>query len=296
MPEIGFIGLGNMGGPMATHLVEDGVDVTVFDLDSAAVEALTAVGAMAANDAPSLAVGSDVVFLSLPDPGAVVAVVDDIEDALEPGTILVDMTTSTPKTTTDIADRLAEREVDVLGAPVSGGRAGAKAGTLTVMVGGDAAVFEACEPYFHSFAATVRHVGEQPGHGHAVKLLNNYLSFTAFMATSEAVILGSQVGLDRQTLVEVFTESSGRNSATDDKIPNYVLTGEYDLGFPLSLMTKDIRLFTEFGDEFDTPLAIGSHVRQLIGYGRSALGDDADMTEMYDFFEEMMVGSDSTPT
>jgi 3-hydroxyisobutyrate dehydrogenase len=179
--------------------------------------------------------------------------------------------------------------VDVLGAPVSGGRAGTRAGTLSVMVGGDPSTHEACVPLFESFASDVFHVGDAPGHGHAIKLLNNYLSFAALVASSEAVLLGRQVGLDLETVCEVVSASSGRNSATEEKLPEQVATGEYDLGFPLRLVEKDIRLLSEFGEDNGTPLLLANAVRQLVGYARTHQGDGADMTRIYDFLEAVMV-------
>lgn len=280
MADVGFIGLGEMGAPMAEHLV-DGNDVTAFDVDESAVERLEDSGATPAAEAAAAVSGSDVVFLSLPTPDTVERVVDEAADAFDPGTVLVDLSTSTPTTT----DRLASRDVDVLGAPVSGGKSGASAGTLSVMVGGDASVYEACRPLFESFADDVFHVGDDPDHGHAVKLLNNYLSFTGLLAASEAVALGRAAGLDAETLVDAFNASSGRNSATEDKFPAHVLLETYDMGFPLELMEKDIRLFAEFGEAHDAPLLLGSLVRSLVGYARSEQGGEADMTRVYDFFE-----------
>lgn len=287
MTDIGFVGLGNMGGPMATHLIGSGYDLTAFDIDPTARDRLADAGATAATDGTGAVKGADVVFLSLPRPETVETFVNETESAFDEGAVLVDLTTSTPETTAGLTTRLNDRNVDVLGAPVSGGPSGANAGTLSVMVGGDKAVFEACRPLFEAFAQDIFHVGEQPGHGHAVKLLNNYLSFTALLATSEAVALGHAAGLDRETLVDVFSVSSGRNSATQDKIPEYVLTGNYDMGFTLDLMEKDVRLFTKFGESHDAPLLLGGTVRNLVGYARAQQGDDADMSRIYDFIEEM---------
>lgn len=288
MTTVGFIGLGDMGGSMATHLVEAGNDVTGYDLDGERVEAVADAGVTPADDGTDAVRSAEVVFLSLPGPDAVEAVVDDVESALEPGTVLVDTTTSTPLTTEGLADRFDAREVDVLSAPVSGGKTGSRAGTLSVMVGGDRALFEAYRPLFEAFAGDVFHVGDGPGDGHAVKLLNNYLSYTALLATSEAVVLGDVAGLDRELLLEVFNVSSGRNSSTDEKLPEHVLTGDYDMGFPMELTEKDVRLFAQFGEEYETPLLLGSVVRHLVGYARSHLGDDADMTRVYDFVEDVM--------
>lgn len=283
MAKIGFVGLGDMGGPIAGHLVADGHDVTAYDLRAAAIEDAVAAGARPADGPAEVADGAGWVFLSLPTPEAVSAVVDDLAGALDAGAVLVDLTTSTPATTSAVADRLADRGVDVLGAPVSGGKAGARAGDLSAMVGGDPAVYEAARPLLSAFAAETFHVGEGPGDGHAVKLLNNYVSVAGLLAASEAVALGRRAGLDRETVVDALDASTGRNSATEVKLPEHVLTGEYDTGFPLELVEKDARLFAAFAEDADAPVLLGSVVRQLIGHARSELGPDADMTRLYDF-------------
>lgn len=288
MVTIGFIGLGDMGGPIVRHLVDAGHDVSAFDIDDAALDAAAEAGATPAASSAGAASGVDVVFLSLPGPNAVEQVVSEIADALDPGAVLVDLTTSIPRTTDSIAEDLSGREVAVLGAPISGGKRGAREATLSVMVGGDGAIYEACRPVFETFAPDCFHVGDAPGHGHAVKLLNNFLSYNALLATSEAVLLGRNAGLDPRLLVDVFSASTGRNSATEDKLPNQVLTGEYDTGFPLSLTEKDVRLFTQFADDQDTPVLLGTVTRQLVGYARSMEGDDGDMTRVYDFMEAVM--------
>lgn len=289
MTNVGFIGLGEMGAPMAEHLVHGNNDVTAFDIDQTAIQQLEAVGVEPARESACAVKGAEVVFLSLPTPDTVEHVVDKTADVFEREAVLVDLSTSTPATTERLVDRLAERDVDVLGAPVSGGNSGAQAGTLSVMVGGDRSVYEACLPLFEAFANDAFHVGDNPGHGHAVKLLNNYLSFTGLLAASEAVVLGCAAGLDRETLLEVFNASSGQNSATKNKLPNYVLSETYDMGFPIELMEKDIRLFMEFGEEYDAPLLLGNVVRNLIGYARSQQDDEADMTRVYDFFEDQII-------
>lgn len=288
MAQIGFIGLGDMGGPIVRHLVTDGHDVTAYDIEEDALDAAADAGATPATSNESLAASSDVVFLSLPDPAAVEAVVDEIREGLEAGSVVVDLTTSLPSVTNAVAADLEPRSVEVLGAPVSGGKRGAQEATLSVMVGGDEAVYEACEPLFAAFAPDRFHVGDAPGDGHAAKLLNNFLSYNSLLAASEAVILGENAGLDREQLLDVFSASTGRNSATEDKLPNQVLTGDYDTGFPLSLTEKDVRLFTEFAEERGTPVLLGYVTRLLVGYARSTEGDDADMTAVYDFLERVM--------
>jgi 3-hydroxyisobutyrate dehydrogenase len=286
MTAVGFIGLGNMGGAMAEHLLDAGHDTTVTDVDPAARARFEATDATVVETPAAVAAESEVTFLSLPTPETVRTVVtgeEGVVDGVREGATVVDTTTSTPKTTNDVADLLAERDVTVLGAPVSGGTSGAREGTLTTMVGGDPATHEACEPLFSAYAADVYHVGETPGDGHVVKLLNNYLSFLGMVGASEAVALGERAGLDAGTMVEVFNRSTGRNAATEDKFPEQIIPERYDLGFPLALMEKDIRLFSRFADDADAPVLLGDTVRNMVGYARSELGEDADMSRVYEF-------------
>ncbi len=287
MARIGFIGVGDMGGPMVEHLVDADHDVTAFDVDDAALDTAVENGATRGESTRAVAGDVDIVILSLPGPADVRNVVDDIEPALEEGTVLVDTTTSRPALTNAVADRLADGGVDVLGAPVSGGPHGAQAGTLSIMLGGDPAVADACDPILASFSTERFHVGNSPGDGHATKLLNNYLSYTALVATSEAVILGASAGLDPEQLVSVFSASTGRNSATEHKFPNLILASE-DHGFPLSLSEKDTKLFTEFARDQDVPVMLGHVTHHLIAYARRAEGDEADLMRIYDFLESVM--------
>jgi 3-hydroxyisobutyrate dehydrogenase len=292
--SLGYIGLGQMGGSMATHLARDGNDVAVFDRRREAIDAVEAAGAKGMETASEVAETADVIFLSLPGPDAVEAVVSELETAIGPGSVVVDTTTSTPDTTRSIADRLANSGVTVLGAPVSGGTSGAEEGTLTVMVGGDNTTFESCREYFDAFATNVFHVGEDPGHGHAVKLLNNYLSDTAMVATSEAIILGQQVGLDIETMCEIFNVSTGRNSATEDKFPDHI-PNDRDVGFALGLMEKDLRLLLRFAEDNRVPLLLAGVVRSQVGCTRNRYGDDGDMTDVYDYLRETLTTAENEP-
>jgi len=289
MVAVGFVGLGNMGAPMAEHLLDAGHDLTVYDLDPDARERLGEAGATVGESPADVAARSEVVFLSLPTPDIVVSVVtgeDGIVEGIEPGSTLVDTTTSTPETTNELADLLAERDVTVLGAPVSGGTSGSRNATLTTMVGGDPATFEACTELFSAYAEDIYHVGDSPGDGHVVKLLNNYLSFLGMVGASEAVALGERAGLDAEVMVDIFNRSTGRNAATEDKFPEQIIPERYDLGFPLALMYKDLRLFSQFADDSDANVLLGDTVRNLVGYARKEMGEDADMSEIYKFISK----------
>lgn len=286
MTTLGFVGLGQMGGRMARNILDAGYELVAFDLDEAALSRAVEAGATAADSAADVAARADVVFLSLPGPAAVEAVVEEIEPALDGESVLVDLSTTTPSTARDAADRLA---ATVIGAPVSGGTSGAETGTLTVMASGDAATVEACRPYFEAVAADVFHIGEDPGHGDAVKLLNNFLSNVALVATSEAITLGREAGLDPERMCEVFNVSSGRNSSTMEKFPDQILAGE-EIGFALGLMEKDMRLLSEFAEEYRTPLLVESVVHNQVSAARARFGDDGDMGEVYDYVESAALG------
>ena len=290
MATIGVIGLGTMGGAMAAHLARTW-DVVGFDRRRAAVEDFEDAGGTGLESAEAVGEAADVVVLSLPGPTAVTAVVEELDGSLEPGSVVVDTTTSTPETTRSIAESLGP-DVDVLGAPVSGGAAGAQEGSLTAMVGGEPAVVESCRAYLEAFASNVYYVGEEPGHGHATKLLNNYLSFAAMVATSEAVTLGREAGLDVGTICDVFSQSSGRNSATEDKFP--AIEEDRDVGFTLGLMAKDARLLSAFADEHDVALPVAGLVRSEVDRARVHYGEDGDMTDVYDYVRETTIGTDAT--
>jgi 3-hydroxyisobutyrate dehydrogenase-like beta-hydroxyacid dehydrogenase len=288
MERIGFLGLGTMGSRMAGHLLDAGYEVTVFDLQPAAVEAMVEAGATAADSPEEVARASDIVLLSLPGPDEVVAVVEQLESGFQEGSVLVDLTTSLPSTTNAVAEELAGLGVEVLGAPVSGGRSGAEAGTLACMVGGDEAVFERCEPVFEEFSGNVVHVGETPGHGHAMKLVNNYLSFVAMICTSEAIIIGQTVGLEMETMLDVLNSGSARNTATSLKFPEYIVPETYDMEYNMGLVEKDMGLLVEVTENEHLPFMVGGTIRQVIAYIRSELGSEADYTEMYKYFHRVM--------
>ena len=230
MPTLGFIGLGNMGGPMAHNLAAAGHEVVCFD--AAGTEALAPPGAPVAGSAAALAERANIVFLCLPDGPTVLKVAREIADCPDRAVgIVVDSTTAGMADARAAHDLLAGAGIRYADAPVSGGTKGAKAGTLAMMVAASDDLYAEIEPYIRPMAANARQVGTQPGHGMAMKLLNNFLSATAMAATSEAVAFGVSQGLDMTTILETVNLSSGRNTATEDKFPNRIATGAFDSGF-----------------------------------------------------------------
>jgi 3-hydroxyisobutyrate dehydrogenase-like beta-hydroxyacid dehydrogenase len=256
---VGFVGLGNMGGPMAARVAAAGFALVGFD--AAGTEERLPAAASAASGIDDVVTRADTVLLSLPDGTASLAVADAIVGAPHRrATTVVDLSTVGPAAATAAAtvlDRVGVRYVD---GPVSGGAAGARAGTIALMYAGPAAVLDDHRPIFEAIAGNIFHVGTQPGQGQAMKLLNNFLSATALAATSEALAFGRAHGLDLAMMVDVVNASSGRNTATSDKFPNRVLTGTYDAGFRTALMAKDLRLYVDMVGEAGTPATVGRTV------------------------------------
>lgn len=287
MAQVGFIGLGTMGSRMSRNLLEDGHDILVHDIIEEAVEPLAEAGAGTVNSMSELATESDIVMLSLPGPNEVIQVVEEIHDELKEGDVLVDLTTSTPATTNAVDEELTERGIYVLSAPVSGGRSGAENATLSVMVGGDEDVYEECLPLFESIGSDVFYIGDQPGDGHGMKLVNNYLSFVAMICTSEVVALGEQVGLEVETMIDVFNKSSGRNTATSYKFPEYIIPSTYDMEYNMGLVEKDMQLLMDVSRNTGVPFMAGGTIRQIIACIRAELGKEADYTEIYKYFNKI---------
>lgn len=256
----GFIGLGKMGHPMAANITgRGGFPLVCFDA-AGTTDRLPA-GATAADSIASVVAAADVVFFSVPDAAATAAVVEAIVGAPERrATTVVDLSTIGPSAAQANAARLAEVGIEYCDGPVSGGAAGARAATISLMFGGAAETLERLRPILASFAGSIFHVGDEPAKGQAMKLVNNFLSATALAASSEAFAMGEAAGLDLATMVDVVNVSSGRNTATSDKFPNRVLTGTYDAGFATAHMTKDVGLFLAEATALGTATAVTAAV------------------------------------
>lgn len=280
-PRIGFIGLGNMGTPMSRRLVESGYTVTGTDLTEENRKRLAESGGTAVESAIQVAEASDVLILMLPNSNIVESVLlnDGVAAALPASAIIVDMSSSEPLRTRALAERLAaDGAARLVDAPVSGGVGGAEKGTLTIMAGGDGEIVESLTPVL-SVLGKVRHTGPV-GSGHALKALNNLLSATHLLATSEAMVAGQEFGLDPKTMLEVFNGSSGRSGSTENKWPNFVLPGGYNSGFGLGLMLKDMRIATQLAAEINKPSRLGEHAVALWGQAAEELDDAADHTRI----------------
>ena len=279
MPTLGFIGLGNMGGPMAHNLAAAGHEVVCFD--AAGTEALAPPGAACAGSAAALADRARIVFLCLPDGPTVLKVAQEFVDCPDRAVeIVVDSTTAGIADARAAHDLLAGAGVRYADAPVSGGTKGSKAGTLAMMVAAADDLYAEIEPYLRPMAANARQVGTRPGQGMAMKLLNNFLSATSMAATSEAVAFGVSQGLDMMTILETVNVSTGRNTATEDKFPNRIATGAFDAGFATRLMAKDLRLYEESVSAAGAPARLAGQLRDIWD-GMEAAHPDSDFTEIY---------------
>jgi 3-hydroxyisobutyrate dehydrogenase len=300
---VGFVGLGNMGIPMTRRLVAAGYRVRGFDTSAGArrnFAALAAEGpgeATAVADLGSAGDGADVVILMLPDSDIVERIVlgrlaseprpaagtdRNLADggllaSLQPGAAIIDMSSSDPARTRVLAGRTAGSGVTLLDAPVSGGVSGARAGSLTIMVGGPAPAFERFKPLLAAIGKRVVHAGDI-GAGHAVKALNNLMSAAHLLASSEALIAGRRFGLDPAVMLEIVNGSSGRSASTENKWPTYVLTEKYDDGFKVRLMVKDIKLALAIEHATGVPSAASEAVVATWEAALADLPPDADHT------------------
>ncbi|WP_028936440.1 NAD(P)-dependent oxidoreductase [Pseudonocardia spinosispora] len=276
--RVGFVGLGKMGDPMVRRIAAGGVEVRGHDTSAGALAALADV-LTPAGSAAEAAAGASVVILMLPDSTIVEKVVEGgVLDALAPGAVLVDMSSSEPLRTRALAARVAERGVTLVDAPVSGGVSGANAGTLTIMVGGPDEVVERLEPLL-ALMGRVRHVGAV-GAGHALKALNNLMSAAHLLASSEAILAGMRFGLDATVMLEAVNGSSGRSGSTQNKWPNYIVPGTYDSGFTSGLMVKDIRIALDLVTATGTPSRLAARTVELWSDAVDELGPSADHTEI----------------
>jgi 3-hydroxyisobutyrate dehydrogenase-like beta-hydroxyacid dehydrogenase len=287
-PKIGVVGLGAMGAKIALRLLDGGYSVTGYDPSAAAARLVVARGCQVAASPRAVADVAEIVLTSLPTPDALIEAVSS-EDGAVHGTAVrgfVDLSTVGPLAAAEVGRILGEAGIWSVDAPVSGAPAGAEAGTLTVMAAGVPEAIESARPVLEQFARAIYVVGDAPGMGQVVKVINNLLSAAAIAITAEGVVLGMKAGLDPQTLLEVIGKSSGSNTAVTDKFPRQVLNRRFDHGFRLELMAKDVDLCMAEAKRQDVPMLLGGMVDQLwrLAVTRSEAGDDC--TAIVHMFED----------
>ena len=290
--RIGVVGLGLMGVPMARNLLKAGFTLAVFDANAQAVRDFRAGQPAVAAPASlrELAAACDAVITMLPN-GAIVREVvldgaDNLAAGLPKGAIVVDMSSSSPVGTRELGHRLAQRDVALIDAPVSGGVKRAVDGSLAIMAGGDPKVIDRCEALLAAMGQQVFRTGGL-GTGHAMKALNNYVSAAGFAAAAEAVLAGTRFGLDPATVVSALNASTGRNNSTENKFPQQVLTRKFAAGFSLGLMVKDLRTAIEVARATGMPAPLAETTLEQWAQAQELLGPQADHTAMARYIEHL---------
>jgi 3-hydroxyisobutyrate dehydrogenase len=287
-PErIGFVGLGNMGAPMARHLIAAGYQLLAADANPAALESFcTSVQCERARSLVELGRACRLVITMLPDGAAVRQVLlgdDGIAAGLTPGCVVLDMSSSEPLGTRELGAKLADSGICLVDAPVSGGVKRAVTGTLAIMAGGEPAAITRCRPVLARLGQVF--CSGASGSGHAVKALNNYLSAVALAATAEAMLAGERFGIEPTAMLEILNHSTGRNTATEQKYPAYVLPRSFNSGFALGLMAKDLRIALGLAESLGSPSALLGECTALWSRAERLLGVGADNTEIVRYLE-----------
>ena len=277
--DIGFIGLGKMGFPMARRLIEAKHQLVVFDTRKQAVEKLVGLGAQAASSPKQVADRTETVMASLPSLQASLDVATGRDGVIEGQKVkrFVDLSTVGSQMAVRIHDLLKARNIVQIDSPVSGGVGGAEKGTLAVMASGPKTDFEAIKKALEVIGK-VFFIGEKPGSGQTMKLANNFLSATAMVATSEAVVMGVKSGLDPNVMIGVINAGSGMNTASRDKFPRAVLPRSFDFGFATGLMVKDVRLCLDEMRSLGLSMEVAEAVGRLWEVVIREMGPESDFT------------------
>jgi 3-hydroxyisobutyrate dehydrogenase-like beta-hydroxyacid dehydrogenase len=284
---VGFIGLGNMGTPMAGRLADAGYGLVVNDTRDDVVQPFVDRGAKRAPSPAEIGASAETVLVSLPTPDIVQQVV------LGPGGIaegskvktIVDLSTTGPRVGADIAGKLKEKGITFVDSPVSGGVGGAKAGTLAVMVSCPRATFDRLEPMLKNIGK-VFFIGEAPGSAQMMKLCNNLMSAAAMAISAEAITAGVKAGIDPAVMVDVINVSSGMNTATTQKFPKSILNRRFDYGFATGLMFKDVRLCLEEAEGMGLDLETAKAVRSVWQKMNDQFGPESDFTRIVEMVEK----------
>jgi 3-hydroxyisobutyrate dehydrogenase-like beta-hydroxyacid dehydrogenase len=276
--KIGFIGVGRMGSSMVARLIAAGHELTIYDPVATAAATAAALGARAANSAADAAALCTVVLASVPGPADARETARLIAESptLE---IFVDLSTSGPAAAQAISSLLELHGIAAIDAPVSGGVKGAAAGKLTIMASGPAPAMRRVRPILEVLGK-VYELGEKPGLGQTVKLANNLMSAASLAIAAEALAMGVKAGVDPAAMLDVLNASSGRNSATQDKIPKHVLNRKFDFGFSNALSFKDVRLCLDEAEALGVPMVVGAAVRQMLSITQQMHGAAADCTDL----------------
>jgi 3-hydroxyisobutyrate dehydrogenase len=293
--RVGFIGLGNMGGPMCGHLARAGLSVTAFDLDAGALGRAVDAGARAAGSAAECARGAQVLITMLPAPPQVESVWlgsgsgdDGVIAALEPGALAIDMSTSSTSVGARVVSAAVERRVDVLDAPVAGQSIGAQAGTLAIYVGGSEEAFARALPLFEAMGdpARIFHLGGN-GAGYTVKLLLNLMWFIESIAVAEVLTVGVRAGVSLDRLHSALVGSPANSVFLERDVRMVLDDGDYDEAFPMRLVTKDLGLAIDLAREVGVPVELSALVEQIQRRARATYGDAAGEISAVRLYEDV---------
>ena len=290
MEKIGFVGIGAVGSCMVQRLLAGGATVTVFDAEQKNMSPIVELGANPASSPAEVAAHSTLIITCADNDREVEKVLighAGMLDAIQPGSVVVEITTSSPLTTRKIAALLAPKGADIIDASFWGEPSDAAGGTLCFVVGGEENVLTRCRPVLDHLGKKVIHVGEL-GAGHTVKAINMMMTGANLVAAAEVVGLGAKAGLDRQTMLKVLNVSSGENFITSNLFVKYVLPGNYDAGLTLTEMLQAIRLGTQTARELDIPALLATRAEQILALAeRQGLGVE-DVTEIVPYIESLM--------
>jgi len=286
--KIGFIGLGNMGKPLAERLLLNN-QLFVHDLNQKNLEYFTNKGAIACSSPSELASNTSRIFLCLPTSAIVEKVItgeNGLLNSTTKGSFIIDMTTGEPEVTRKIAEILEEKEINFIDAPVSGGPKGASQGNIAIMVGGTESQFSTIKPIMNSISSNIFYAGKI-GSGHSIKAGNNLLNLICRMATFEIISLLVKDGVDPKRAIEIIQKSSGRNYATEITLPDNILSGKMIQGFSTGLMKKDAGIATKIANLNKVEIPLGKLSQELLKKTIDEYGEDADMSNVALTYEKL---------
>lgn len=285
--EAGYLGVGAMGQPMATKLLDGGHQLTILDVNPEAMRPLLDRQARQATTPKDLADQCEIVFISLPTLGAFRAVVFGDNGLLQGNKlkILVNTCTVGVKFLREVEAAMTAKGVTIVDSPISGGPSGARTGTLSVMVSGDPAAVETVRPLLSLWGPTLTIAGDRPGAAQVLKLTNNILFAVSLAATSEAFVMGAKGGVDPEVMMQAISAGSGNNNAIQTVLPRAILTRDFNYGAAMHILMKDIDLAIEQGEELGVPMWLCQTARLLFRHAIFADSANADISTMFTFVE-----------
>lgn len=283
---VGFIGLGNMGNPMATKIVEGGYPVVAYDVNQTFSKQLAEKPGIAAAKSLSDLAGCSVIILMLPDGKVVRSVVlgegtsGGLQAICKAGTVIIDMSSSAPIGTRELGETLKKKNIALVDAPVSGGVKRAVSGTLAIMVGGEKADIAKVEPVLKTMGTSVIETGGL-GSGHAMKALNNYVSAAGLLAACEALDAGQKFGIEPETIVRALNSSTGKNNSTEVKLNQFIVSRAFNSGFSLGLMRKDLATAVDLAKAVHGGMPLADALLGSWTAAEQRYGKGADHTEIH---------------